>query len=190
MKKLSILVALIVCVTIGGVYATWTYAGTEVAPQQDPVINKMGEVTFSGAAGAYHVENNTLAFIVEPKGNTFDAELTTSGSAVIRFTPDATISDAALEDALNATITVVGTDLEAATYGGQKIYTLDDTFKITLDEAKWTKDGNDYTYTLEATALKNAVAIGAFNLPSHDDYVDFQKVQKAAVFRINITAAK
>lgn len=30
MKKLTILVALILCVTIGGVYATWTYAGAEV----------------------------------------------------------------------------------------------------------------------------------------------------------------
>lgn len=30
MKKLSLLVALILCVTIGGVYATWTYAGNEI----------------------------------------------------------------------------------------------------------------------------------------------------------------
>ena len=28
MKRLSILIALMLCVTIGGVYATWTYAGT------------------------------------------------------------------------------------------------------------------------------------------------------------------
>lgn len=190
MKKLSILVALIVCVTIGGVYATWTYAGTEVASQQDPIINKMGEVTFSGAAGAYHVENNTLAFIVEPKENTYDAQLTTSGSATIRFTPDATISDAALEDALNATITVVGTDLAAAKYEETQIYTLNESFKITLDKTKWTMVGNDYTYTLAASELKDSVEIGTFNLPSHDHYVAFQEVQKAAVFRINVAAAK
>lgn len=190
MKKLSVLIMLIVCVTIGGVYATWTYAGTEVASQQDPIVNKMGEVTFSGAAGTYHVENNTLAFVVEPKNNTFDAQLIKSGSATIKFTADATISDAALTKALNATITVVGTDLDKAIYDSTPIYSANENFKITLNKNSWTKSGNEYTYTLEASMLEDAVAIGAFNLPSHDDYVAFQTAQKAAVFRLSVAAEK
>ena len=40
MKKLSILVAIIVIVTIGGVYATWNYAGTstEIGQQVNQTI--------------------------------------------------------------------------------------------------------------------------------------------------------
>ncbi len=35
MKKISALIAMFLCVTIGGVYATWSYAGTnDIADKQ------------------------------------------------------------------------------------------------------------------------------------------------------------
>lgn len=189
MKKLSLLVALILCVTIGGVYATWTYVGETIAPHQDPIVNKMGDVTFSGASGTYHVSNNTMSFVVEPKEGTYDTQLTASGTATLNFAADPSISDKPLKNALCATITVVGTDLETTKYNGTTIYTLDPSFKITLDEDDWTQEGNNYSVTLNAADLLPAVTMADFNLPSHDDYLAFQNAQKSAVFRINIAAA-
>ena len=64
MKKLSILVALILCVTIGGVYATWVYPGNDIGRLEAPVSNNMGDVTFSGSMGTYSLVSNDMALII------------------------------------------------------------------------------------------------------------------------------
>lgn len=190
MKKLSLLVALILCVTIGGVYATWTYAGNEIKEQNATLTNKMGEVVLSGAAGAYHFSDNTLRFTVEPEDGTYTPTLVASGSATLKFSAEPTISPDALAKALAATITVEATDLTNAVYNGKQIYTLTDNFKITLNENSWTKSDNNYTYTINATDLLNAVSIEDFELNNVAQYDTFTAEQRKAVFRVYVNPAQ
>ncbi len=190
MKKLSLLVALILCVTIGGVYATWTYAGNEIKEQNATLTNKMGEVVLSGAAGAYHFSNNTLRFTVEPDEGTYKPVLVASGSATLTFSAEPTISPSALTKALSATITVEATDLTTAVYDGKQIYTLADNFKITLNESSWSKEGNNYTYTINASDLVDAVSIADFELNNVAQYDDFTVEQRKAVFRVYVNPAQ
>lgn len=187
MKKLTILVALILCVTIGGVYATWIYPGTEVANQQDPITNKMAEVDFEGSAGVYHIPTNNMTILIDQDtaaADPYTAKLVYTGSATIIFTPDENISDAAKAAALNGKITVTATGLAAATYQTNPIWNLDTTFAIQLNEGMWVDNGTSYTYTLNCADLASAITLAnTFVLPTHDDYVEFQNLQKEASFR-------
>ncbi len=188
MKKLTVLVALLMCITIGGVYATWTYSGSSITPLTGVSAPKeMGEVEFFGSSGGYHADSNSLKLVIEPKDGTLNTELTFMGSLVIKFTPSSDISDGPLNKALNAVITISGIDLETTKYGDTQIFTLDPDFKIQLNSDSWTQqeDGN-YYYTLEASALAEAISMAEFTLTSYDDFLDFQGKQASALFKINI----
>ena len=65
MKKLSILIALILCVTIGGVYATWVYSQSDdVADITGAKAITMTEATFTGTYGTYNVDTTGLTMVV------------------------------------------------------------------------------------------------------------------------------
>lgn len=195
MKKLSLLIALCILISIGGVYAVWTYAGTTIAPKTGMALVKgMGEVKLEGAAGAYSEVTNNIKLTVEPKTGTFNTQLVFSGELKIKFTPSPTISNASLANALNATITIHGVDLASAVYddgtGEQQIYTLSANPTITLTEDSWTEESDgSYTYTLQASTLADIITMAEFNLPSHDEYLAFQTAHQHAVFRADIAPA-
>ena len=61
MKKLSMLIALMLCITIGGVYATWTYAGTnDIADAYAEAKVTIANVQLSGAHGYYEITSNLV----------------------------------------------------------------------------------------------------------------------------------
>ena len=70
MKKLSILVALILCVTIGGVYATWTYAGSnDVFDANTEIVVVLEQATQSGSIGTFSAESNFTLSIDQGDAN-------------------------------------------------------------------------------------------------------------------------
>jgi hypothetical protein len=89
MKKLSILIALVLCITIGGVYATWTYTqSTDVADLNPTVALSLTEATFAGTYGTYSVDTTGLTLAIDPApGSTHTTSLQMSGKIVVSFTP-------------------------------------------------------------------------------------------------------
>ena len=55
MKKLSTLIALLLCVTVGGVYATWTYTSdaVDIMDVTKEAVIELENATTSGAAGTF-----------------------------------------------------------------------------------------------------------------------------------------
>ncbi|MBP3478127.1 MAG: hypothetical protein J6K03_01425 [Oscillospiraceae bacterium] len=194
MKKLSILVALILCVTIGGVYATWTYPGTSVAEYKIPLTHQMAGVDFSGSAGVYEVTSNTLSYTIDQKDTgDYTPVMRLTGSVSFTFTAHDQISESALTAALTPTVTIYTEDLSSATYDDKAIFTVNSSFSLTLDKAMWTKSGDDddvYTYTIQASELANAITLNdGFCLDTNDEYLAFQAAQMKAIFRLNVKAA-
>lgn len=75
MKKLSLLIALMLCVTISGVYAAWTYAGTnDIADQLVEAKVTIADVVLEGANGIYTIESN-LVLTVDQANADHEAEL-------------------------------------------------------------------------------------------------------------------
>ena len=71
MKKLSALIALMLCVTIGGVYATWTYAGTnDIADSYAEAKVTIADAELTGANGTYKIESNLVLVIDQNPDNT------------------------------------------------------------------------------------------------------------------------
>ena len=67
MKKIKLLIALIMCLTIGGVYATWLYADNSVDIDDENAIVAVAMSTASsdGASGTFGVEAN-FTISIEP----------------------------------------------------------------------------------------------------------------------------
>ena len=192
MKKLTVLVALLLCITIGGVYATWIFAGDNIMSQTDPFVNKMGDVDTSTSAGSYHFVNNTINLIVEPESvDSYKADITWSGEATLQFAANDTISAGPLNKALNAIITIEAIDIDLATYNGNKIYTLNNSFKIQLSEDSWAYDNatNTYSYKITAAALADAVSIGDFSIDNYDKYKEFKLAQDVVKFKFRVNPA-
>jgi len=69
MKKLTILVALILCVTIGGVYATWTYAGAEVTSSHKHMSVNIASLGNATPLGEIVNVLNSMDVLLDDGGN-------------------------------------------------------------------------------------------------------------------------
>lgn len=193
MKKLSLLIALCMLLTISGVYATWIYSGNLIDTQTEPFVSKMGGLDHTGNSGSYSFTANSLDFAVEPDSQ--DTKITTivwgTGSMTLVFTPKGDINDAMLAKALTATLTVEQASSTLGEYDDTDVYTIAENFKVSLTSENWTShnDGEYYTYTITAATIKDAISIGQFHLPTEDEYVAFKAVIQDVKFRVRVTPA-
>ena len=108
MKKLSLLVALILCVTIGGVYATWLYAESPMDTATHEFKNLgITDVDTNAKSGKIAVTDTLILKIDDNEGNHkpgWDTDVTTvnGGNLQIVFTPNSGAGDTTL----NYSITV------------------------------------------------------------------------------------
>lgn len=121
MKKLSLIIAMVLLVTMGSVYAAWSYAqGASASSEVTREIN-MAQVNTTSNKGAISVTPSNFAFLVDDLGETdYVAALDGTGSLSILFTP-AVGSDSTLQTTgitMKATITVKYVGTESPTYTG------------------------------------------------------------------------
>lgn len=133
MKKLSILIALMLVITIGGVYATWTY--TQTTDVADEAVNRamnLTDVVYAGSYGTYKVDHSGLLLSIDPKaGTTHTTALQITGSIIVTFTP-ATHSPVEIKE------------------NG-----VDSTYTFSLSNTSWTFDDD----TTDEVAAKNIVTL-------------------------------
>ena len=198
MKKLSLLMAICLLVTVGGVYATWVYKMDTVASQKTSLTHEMEIIQSGGAAGYYAFGTNTMVLKIDAKASATDpsdihtTDLKYNGSVTIIFNAEETAAAADIAKALNATISITAEDLAAAVYDSTPIWTVDTDAKITLTQSDWTQDGYTYSYTLNCAALADADMVKLstdFELHNPDAYYAFQTAQSHAVFRVQVAPA-
>lgn len=79
MKKLSVLIALVLCVTIGGVYAAWTYTNptADLTDRHFEQLITISAAIEEGAAGEYAIETNITGMSIDQTGtNSEDIDFT------------------------------------------------------------------------------------------------------------------
>ncbi|MBQ7788359.1 MAG: hypothetical protein IJ398_01750 [Clostridia bacterium] len=80
MKKLSVLIALMLILTVGGVYATWSYAGTnDIADAFAEAKVTIEDVELIGANGTYKIESN-LVLSIDQANEDHEAKLVFSSN--------------------------------------------------------------------------------------------------------------
>ena len=177
MKKFALLIALALCVTVGGVYATWYYTSENagVTSVDSFVKIEMGAVDDSiGSVGIFGY-TDSVEIVVEPKeGTSHTTDLVITGELTFTFTPDAAASADVKANAIPATFYF---DISAASwqYDGRDIFTFDSSEK---HDIVWTDTDGDgtFTFTLSAADLAEHIQINAFELDTKADYDAFKAI--------------
>lgn len=181
MKKLSLLVALALLITVGGVYATWTYAGTnDIADAFAEVKVTIADTELTGANGTYKVESNLVLTVDQANANheaelVFDSNNSVDVFLKVTFTP----AESAPQNVKNngvpselyfGTTTTMQYKMDAEgnySEGGtpKDIFTFTNKGNDELDNIfAWNKETDGtFTYTLNAAQLKEQIKLNDNN---------------------------
>lgn len=169
MKKLSLLVAMILCITIGGVYATWTYTqNTDVADEAININMNLTDVVYSGSYGTYKVDTTGLNLAIDPKAETTHiTALYATGNIVITFTPNSVAPSDVKENAVKSTYTFTLANPNWK-YDGKDVVTVNHTEK---HDIVWVdnEDGT-FSYTISASDFMKHVSLTEFELDTKVKY--------------------
>ena len=180
MKKLGLLMAMALTVTVGGVYATWTYTqNTDVADETVNTAMNLTGVAYSGSYGTYSIDRSTLALKIDPlPGTTHTTALVIEGQIVITFTPNSVAPQEVKDEGVPTTIQfglsnsdwkfdddgedeVAARDIITLTHGGKK------------ENIAWGEPDETtgvFTYTITAEELAKHLSLTEFNLDTKAKY--------------------
>lgn len=194
MKKLSLLVALALLITVGGVYATWSYAGTnDIGDVFAEAKVTMADVELTGANGTYKIESNLVLIVNQKNGSDHTAVLdfTSNNSQPVQlkvtFTP---AENAPLNIKQNAVPTEIyfGTTTPmqykmdaqgnySAEGTAKNIFTFANPGNDVLDNTiTWTNNGDGtFTYSMDVDDLKEQISLSqTFVLDVKNEYDQFR----------------
>ena len=177
MKKISLLIALCMLLTVGGVYATWSYVGsTDIIDAKAEAKVTITAAVSEGTYGTYAIESN-LVLSVDQANDNHEAELlfeSNNGEPVflrVTFTPNAYAPQTIKQEAVPSELYFGVTTPMQYTIDGNGNYQQDgtpvDIFKFTnpsnntLDNTfTWTKnDDGTFTYEMDIDDLKDQIAL-------------------------------
>ena len=177
MKKLSLLVALALLITVGGVYATWSYVGsTDIIDAYAESNVTIADAVMEGTYGIYKIDSN-LVLTVDQANDNHEAELVFGSNndqpvyLTVTFTPSVNAPKAIKDNAVNSELyfgvttpmqykidadgnySESGTAVDIFKFKNSGNGNLDNTFT-------WTKNADGtFTYTLNADALKEQISL-------------------------------
>ena len=182
MKKLSLIVAMAVILTIGGVFATWTYnAGTVDGTDATTTIT-LGQVDSTGAPGTLTASSTAAISINNTDGTRVTKIDGKTGSVVVTFTPSAT-ADLSYTDGVTVTWKVVITGNNKEKYEGKDVLTSTETEH---DLAVTTKNGNVFTGTIDINSIVADLDLEEFTLSSSDAHGDYEDALATYGIQIDI----
>ena len=168
MVRLGLIALLLVCITITGVYAVWTYAGTnDIADAYAEAKVTIADVELTGANGTYKIESN-LVLTIDQANEDHEAELVFSandGQPIylrVTFTPATNAPQNIKENGVPSEL-YFGTTTEMK-YNGVDIFTFANSGNDVLDNIfTWTKQtegGNvSFVYELDQAALEGMISL-------------------------------
>lgn len=183
MKKLGLIIALALVVTIGGVYATFNYAqGTATQDSQE-----IGH-TISGMVGTTEkgtiTITSTFMINVDDTTNSLKTGYTTSGETKVKFTA-ATGADADVRDngiKLKLTINITGTNA----YNGTAIYVLKSAY---TDGGVLLNDGAKVNGEITVN-LADYIEVSEISLPTAAEYTAYKTAFDATKIEFVVSEAE
>ena len=176
MKRFAVLMALILCVTIGGVFANWIYTEGATASVQDNVTFGMSAATSNTARGTFTVGNNNLTLHIDQAGQKdYKAVLQVSGAVEFTFKPSEDYNMQGFKATFEL-YTAVANILEY-TYDGEA-YAVDgegksnailSTFDVRPQTLTFTDGDGDGVYTASVTGeqIAQLMQLNDFELPTY-----------------------
>ena len=166
MVRLGLIALLLVCITITGVYAVWTYAGTnDIADAYAEAKVTIADVELTGANGTYKIESN-LVLSIDQANEDHEAKLVfgaNDGQDIylkVTFTPAANAPQTIKENGVESEL-YFGTTTEMK-YDGVNIFTFANSGNGVLDNIfTWEKnvEQGTFTYTLDQADLEGMISL-------------------------------
>ncbi len=190
MKKLSVLIALALVLTIGGAYATWTYATGTIANATGSVSGIQMTAKVEGGAMGSLVITSTPQYQVDPIAGTYNPKLIVKDGSpdfVISFTPDDEASND-IKAGIPVTITLSASGFGA--FDEQTVLTVN-TASISVAADEWEGTGT-LTYTITAANFANYLTLAEVNIDTPNKYDTYNTAISAGTINIvvstNVTA--
>lgn len=188
MKKITAIIMSALILTIGGVYATWTYAQGSVAQSNEYIKGqiKMATVVTDNAAGSIAIDLSDVSIIIDDTDATdtvgdHHANLQVSGTITITFTPNKGSSDVnGIPMRYQVSITDTSVTYPDATGTEKGIMTVANGDWININGGAPT-----LTYTFNASDLGLSLG-GDFYLPTYEDFVAFRNKLNSFSVRIAV----
>ncbi len=196
MKKLSLLMALAMFITIGGVYASWHYQNATIEPKHT-YFNKiqLTEIVPDGEKGAIRVNHSGLVIEIDDANDDKAPELVVKGTITIYYTPAADNVDVPdlyyhlgmSNPALGATNNHVD-PVSALTFKGDSIFTTYNTANHKIDRTQLVSNGDgSYVYTIDEATLQSYFAINTdIVLSTYQDYLEYNNALAAMNYGITV----
>lgn len=182
MRKLSILIALILCVTIGGVYATWNYAQGAVDDKQEYLDGNTtalaGKVETTDK-GTITIDDSQLQILIDDTNNDLEGELYITGSISVTFTPNQGADADVVANGVSLQFTLSST--ENFNYNGNPIFT--------LSAAAKSMGMVNGTVTISAADLQSMITLNPLSLPTAVDYDAFRAALHSGSLIITVSEA-
>ena len=195
LRKISLIMVLAIVLTIGSVFAVWSYDRGKVSREGTYEL-KMTDIVSQGEKGRIDASNNTLKFKIDDLGDIdWKAELLPEGSVDIIFIPAANADESVQQNGIKmmVTITLSGeqTAYNAKVKDGDgykeesvQILTLAQTNTFVLNSGNATKE--TVTITAEQIAACLVFCEGKdVYLPTYEENVRFDNAM--AKYKITIT---
>ena len=190
MKRLSLIIALALCVTIGSVYATWVYnEHNDVADISGARTITLTEATFEGGLGTYTVTAAGLQLKVDPKvGTTHTTSLQASGEIVVTFTPSQYASEDVKTNAVPSTFAFSSSvDVANWKHGEDQVFTNIDSTKWNIDWTGTKQADGSFKYSIPASKVAECLTLNEINLDTKSDYDAYTNSLKLGQINISIS---
>ena len=106
MKKLSLLLAAALCVTIGGVYATWHYAQANSSSVDTTLSAELAGIVTEGEKGEIVVSERNVKILIDDTNSDYKAELIIENPLLVSFTPAAGVDADVAANGVKLQITI------------------------------------------------------------------------------------
>lgn len=206
MKKIRAIVLALLCLTIGGVYATWTFA-------DDTSVDRKGQtvtITLEGKAETSEVLGSLAITLSEGFAITIDQKeigdhtavlkIADTSSIQLKFTPNDNAAKDVREKGIDAIYYFAATDIKyndanSDTAGERSIYAIDTATKYEIGKIggqkanQWTKQGASFVYTIEYEDLVDLIKINTFVIDNSAEYAAFNEVLRSGTITLYLNDA-
>lgn len=181
MKKLSALVALVLLVTVGGVYATWNYAHgkASVETKYFDAVTVVAPMAETNSKGTISIDASGLSIVVDDTDNDFEGELVITGEVVVTFTHNEGVTSEVAANGIVMQYELSTT--ENFKYNTNDIFTVDTTAKRTASATK--------SFTISAAELESLIELNSVSLPTAEDYLNFKNALHSGSIVLKVSEA-
>lgn len=181
MKRLSLLIALMLAVTIGGVYATWNYAQGTVAYREKFLTAHLTDKVVDTAKGVIDVNIDGLTITIDDADNNHHGELTFGGSITVTFTPNEGADE-------NVDLYGIPLQFQLATTDGYN-YDGDPIFTVITEVQALNNGEATKSVTITGDELATLIRLNDFELPTVEDYSNFKTALHSGSIKITVSEA-